>query len=182
MRRITGALFLCLTVFLPCQQTQAQDEQLRLYAQKIRAGLIYNFLKYTEWPASKLPDDSPSMTVCIFGRDDPFEGYLQPIDGRTVNQRTISLRHVTEITDTTTCHLIFVNTEEKDRWPQLRGFLGGKSVLTVSDLAGFTDTGGMIEFGNRNDRIYIELNTEAIRAAHLLVYDSLRKLAIIKGQ
>lgn len=178
---LRAIVFLYLTLCLFCAQAQAQEEQeLQLYAQKIKAGLVYNFLKYTEWPSAKMGSNSSPVVVCIFGREDPFEGYLLPMNGRTVSQRTISVRYVSEISDTAACHLVVVSSEEKERWPQLRSFLANKSVLTVGDFRGFLDTGGMIQFGSRNNRISVELNMEAVSAANLLIYDSLRRLATVK--
>lgn len=146
---------------------------LELHEQEIKAGLLYNFLKYTEWPPAKA--GSGSIVTCVFG-DDPFNGYLQPMAGRTVNQREIIIRNIHEIHDADGCHLLFVNAVEKDRWPQLLKALAGKSVLTVSDFPGFADSGGMIEFGHKDSHISAELNLSAMNGAQLLVQNRLLKL------
>jgi len=154
-------------------QANATDEGLELQEQAIKAGLLYNFLKYTDWPV--LPS---AMTVCIFG-EDPFEGHLQPIVGRTVNQREITLRMVHTVNDTQNCQLLYINAAEKQNWPELRKHLTGRSILTVSDFGDFLGSGGMLEFGRKNDHISVELNTEALSAAHLNVQDRLLKLVTI---
>src|SRR6185312_13017324 len=103
------------------------DETLQLHEQEIEAGLIYNFLKYIEWPDAA---HASAMTICIYG-DDPFKGYLQPMEGRTVNQRRIGLRSVHDAASAAGCDLLFVNAAEKGQWPQLEKSLAGKNVLTV---------------------------------------------------
>lgn len=148
-------------------------ENLELQEQEIKAGLLYNFLKYTEWPV--IPS---SMTVCIYG-EDPFSGYLQPIAGRSVNQHDISLRTVHTVDGTGTCQLLFVNSDEREHWPELRKFLADKPVLTVSDFDTFAGSGGMIEFGRKNDHISVALNIDAITAAHLRVGERLLKLVTV---
>ena len=155
------------------------DDALQLHEQEIKAGLLYNFLKYTEWPPDKM--NGTSMTVCVFG-DNPFEGYLQPMAGRTVNQREIVIRLVHSVQETEHCQLLFVNAGEQGRWPQLQKFLAGKSILTVSDFSGFTDTGGMIEFSHRNDHISAEINLDAANSAQLHVQDRLLKLVTVVHQ
>src|ERR1700722_3566878 len=150
-------LILCVLLATPVPAAHAADN-LELHEQEIKAGLLYNFLKYTDWPADKTAGSS--VVVCVFG-DNPFGGYLQPMAGRTVNQREIVLNTIREMRDVEKCHLLFVNASEKDRWPQLLKFLDSKSVLTVSDFAGFADSGGMIEFGHKDNHISAVLNINA---------------------
>ncbi len=155
-----------------CTSTYATDP-LQLHAQEIKAGLLYNFLKYTEWPAPP-----SSMTVCVFG-EDPFEGYLQPMAGRSVNRVEIMLRFTYAIAETGTCNLVFVNAAEKKQWPELQKFLADKSILTVSDFEGFAASGGMIEFGKKEAHISADLNMDATIAAHLHVQERLLKLVTV---
>jgi len=169
--------WMCLLLLLTLPAWAYGADNLLLAEQEIKAGLLYNFLKYTDWPAGNMNNGAP-VAVCIFGAD-PFAGYLQPMAGRTVNQRPITIRMIHKIENAGACHLLFINADEKDRWPQLRDSLKGKSVLTVSDFSGFADSGGMIEFGKRNDHISVDLNIDALEAAHLHVQDRLLKLVTV---
>lgn len=153
------------------------DEPLQLHEQEIKAGLLYNFLKYTDWPTSTLASNAPIM-VCVFG-DDPLEKYLAPMTGRTVNQHEIVLRKIHDIPEIKGCHLLFINVGEKPRWPQLYQSLKGKNILTVSDIAGFAAAGGMIEFGSKDNHISVDLNIDAVTAGGLHVQDRLLRLVSI---
>ena len=99
--------------------------------------------------------------------------------GRTVNQREISVASVHSAAEARNCQLLFVNSDDKANWPQLRQALAGKSVLTVSDFPGFAEAGGMIEFGHRDDHISATLNLKAVQAAGLRVQDRLLRLVTI---
>lgn len=145
---------------------------LRLVEQDIKAGLLYNFLRYTEWPAHA----GEMAVVCVFGAD-PFDGKLAPMAGRTVNRQTIDVRSIRAIEETDACMLLFVSAEERALWPQLRDHLGGKPVLTVSDYDGFAGGGGMIEFTRAESRIGMRINVDAISDADLMVQDRLLRLA-----
>ena len=169
-----------LSMFLLCSLVLvaggiAHAEPLQLDEQKIKAGLLYNFLKYTDWPAA---DTTAPMAVCIFGAD-PFGGALQPIDGRRVNQREITLRRAGTPAEAAACDLLFVNKSEEGRWPALRSALEGKPVLTVSDMGDFLDNGGMIAFDRRAQRIHASLNMPAVRAAGLSVQGRLLSLVTV---
>jgi hypothetical protein len=151
---------------------------LQLVEQEIKAGLLYNFLRYTEWPEDHAINAGQANVVCVFGGD-PFAGRLAPMAGRTVNQSVIELRSVENPDELGDCSLIFVAAGEQARWAEVRAALDGRSVLTVSDFDGFADSGGMIEFIRVGDRIGIEVNTAAVMAADLAMQDRLLSLATV---
>lgn len=166
-----------LVSFFLCHALAAHAQNLQLEEQEIKAGLLYNFLKYTEWPAGALSESS--IKVCVFG-DDPFDGRLQPMAGRTVNQREIIVRMLLRtVSDAGGCQLLFVNSDNRGQWSQLRAFLKGKSVLTVSDYAGFAEDGGMIEFGHRNEHISAKLNMDAAVTAGLNIERRMLRLVTV---
>jgi hypothetical protein len=144
----------------------------RLIEQKIKAGLLYNFLKYTEWPADSA---SGPLVVCLFGGD-AFDGHLRPMAGRTVHQRPIEIRPV-GIDDLSGCALLFLRSDESASWPAVRQTLASKDILTVGDFAGFSAEGGMIEFTSIGNRIGIKVNTGAVTTTRLKIQDRLLKLA-----
>jgi hypothetical protein len=154
----------------------AAQQNLRLAEQDIKAGLLYNFLRYTQWPVSA--GSNQSMVVCVFGGD-PFAGRLEPMAGRTVNARTIVLRAVRADRELDACALVFINANSRSEWPRLRAYLARRSVLTVSDFDGFARSGGMLEFAHVNDRISVRVNVEAAQAANLAVQDRLLRLASV---
>jgi hypothetical protein len=151
------------------------DDNVQLVEQEIKAGLLYNFLKYTQWPDAHA-QSAGNIVVCLFGGD-PFDGHLQPMAGRTVNQHAIEIHAIHNPQDMAACSLVFVHANEKPNWPQLQKTLAGKDILTVSDFDGFAASGGMIEFIRADNRIGIKINIDAVNAAHLTVQDRLLKLA-----
>lgn len=162
-----------LALALMIAPARAQDS-LRLVEQDIKAGLIYNFLRYTQWPPPTR--EGRPMTVCVYGGD-PFGGRLQPMAGRTVNQRTIEVRAVAAEREFDACALVFINSEQREEWPRLRTYLARRSILTVSDYDGFARSGGMLEFTRINNRIGVRMNVGAAEAANLRVQDRMLRLA-----
>ncbi len=155
--------------------TQASaEESLHLYEQQIKAGLLYNFLKYTIWPEPA----AEAMQVCIFGHD-PLEKYLKPMQQRSVNQRPIKIRSVATAEETENCSLLFIGYSAEQDWPKLRDTLKGKSILTVGNFPGFARKGGMIAFSRRESRIAAELNNASLANGHLRVEDRLLRLVTV---
>jgi hypothetical protein len=168
---IIGALLLLL-----CHNEAVAQDSRRLAEQDIKAGLLYNFLRYTEWPSATLADGT--IDVCLYGGD-PFDGRLQPMAGRTVNQRAIVIRAARTSAELASCSLVFVNARERAAWPGLRAELSRRSILTVSDYDGFARAGGMLEFTRVRNRVGVAVNVEAASAANLRVQERLLRLATI---
>jgi len=147
----------------------------QLVEQKIKAGLIYNFLKYTTWPG--VPDHAP-MVVCLLGGD-PFDGHLSPLGGRTVNQHTIEVRSLRSPAEAGACSVLIIHQSESASWPQLHKSLAGKDILTIADFDRFAAAGGMIEFARIDERIGVKINIDAIGATRLRVEQRLLNLATI---
>ncbi len=173
LRRFLPLIALALFAVLP--RPVSAQEAVRLAEQDIKAGLIYNFLRYTEWPPAR---SGQPIVVCIYGRD-PFSGRLQPMDGRTVNQRPIEVRRIAADRELDACALVFINAEAREEWPRLRTYLTRRSVLTVSDYDGFAQSGGMLEFTRVSNRIGVRVNVGAAEAANLSVGDRLLRLASV---
>jgi hypothetical protein len=170
MRRIRKALLLAfLFIFVPPAGAQ---EPLRLQEQKIKAGLIYNFIKHASWPGG----DSGEILICLLGGD-PLDGYLYPLEGRTAQQRRIEIREIESADDAKGCDFLFVDTNQSRNLDAALAMLRGKPVLTASDMAGFAGRGGMIEFTRENRRIGILINRQALEAAGISVDNRLLKVA-----
>ena len=161
--------FLSLTLLI----SAAARAELELAEQKIKAGLIYNFLKYTIWPSQ-----TATLHVCVFG-DDSFKTTLEPMKSRSVNQKQINVRTIQQTQEAEGCQLLFIGREKISHWPSLRDELSRKSILTVSDQNGFLEDGGMIELGHNNNRIDVKVDMKPLNAANLQVQDRLLKLVTV---
>jgi hypothetical protein len=174
--RLAASLALCLAIGILSAVTARAQDSVRLAEQDIKAGLLYNFLRYTQWPSA--PRADAPVIVCVYGRD-PFGGRLATMSGRTVNQRPIQVRSVSTNAEIDACSMLFVNAEQRSEWPRLRGHLARRHILTVSDYDGFARSGGMIEFARVNNRVAVRVNVGAAQAADLAVQDRLLRLASV---
>lgn len=168
--------FLSILLILAAVAAEAA-EPLQLGEQKIKAGLLYNFLKYIDWPAGA-PEASGPLVICLYGGD-PLGGALKNLEGRSANQREIQLRPLAPGGDTQGCHMLYIHPGQRAAWPALRQALEGRRLLTVADHEGFALAGGMIEFRRRDDRIGVDMNLNALEAAHLSVQDRLLPLVTV---
>lgn len=174
MSRCVTALMLLIAAVAPVRMAAA-GETVQLVEQKIKAGLVYNFLRYTTWPSAA---PHATLVVCMLGGD-PFDGQLAPMAGRTVSQRAIELRAMRDAADTSGCAAVIVRADQRSAWEGARKSIGAKEILTFADFEGFAVEGGMVEFTRVDDRVSVKINTDAVTAARLRIDDRLLKLASV---
>jgi hypothetical protein len=167
MRKAAAMLFAAL---LLSQAAAAQRSDLN--EEKVKAGLLYNFLKYTDWPSG----DS-ALDVCLLGGD-PFGGGLNPLKGRTAQQQTISILRISGPAQIANCDLLFIHASAAGNLPSILSGASRRGILTMSDIKGFARMGGMVELSMRDDRrIHMIINLRAAQAAGINIQPRMMRLA-----
>ncbi len=137
------------------------------------AAYIYNFTQLTTWPSAS----NDAFSVCVVGQD-PFGSSLDPIKSRKVNDAKITVRHHSATDDgLTACNVLFVSSSERSNLKTILGPLKGNPVLTMSDIPGFSNSGGMVEFKLEDGKIAIWVALSAVRVTGLSISSKLLSLA-----
>ncbi len=147
---------------------------------EIKAAFLINFARYTEWPDESDgtgPSQGQRVEVCVLGRD-PFGVVLDELDGREVGTRTVAVRRSTVASELTACHVLFVARSEEGQFAEALGALEHRPILTVGDAAGFMESGGMINFVVRSNKLRFMINMDAVAGAGLDLSSRLLRLAV----
>lgn len=170
--RMVCGLLLALLGVAPSVQAQAQV----LSEAQIKAGFVYNFARYIEWPAEAFFGKDATFVMCLVGRD-TLGTPLDSFDGRTVHGHPVVVRRMGGASeDFRGCHVLFVSESEQRRAASIVR-ASQAALLTVSDIDGFIDMGGGIGLVNADERIQFEINLGALQRASLKASSQLLKLA-----
>jgi hypothetical protein len=146
---------------------------------QIKAVFLYNFAQFVEWPPDSYPNGNSPLIIGIIG-DDPFGSYLdEAVKGERINNRAIVIQRYANLQDATACQILFVSKSKSDRLDLVLDRLRGRSILTVSDMDGFTQRGGMIRFVMENNKVRLRINVRAVKEAHLTISSKLLRPAEI---
>lgn len=156
--------------------SSARGEQAPEYA--LKAAFLFNFAKFVEWPGDVFPGATSPIVICVLG-EDPFGDALSSLRGKTANGRPIAIRYAATLGELERCHLLFVSASEKANLPKILHTTKGWRTLTVGDMNGFLQSGGIINMVKEEDRIGIEINLEAAQRSHLKISSKLLALAKI---
>jgi len=146
---------------------------------QVKAVFLYKFARYVEWPAESFADDQAPIVIGVLGRD-PFGSTLDRlVADKIIKGRPLEIRRIDSSEKLGVCHILFVSSSEKLRLAKHLEALDGVSVLTVSGLEWFAQSGGMIHLKIDKERIKFEVNVGSARHVGLKISSRLLKLATI---
>lgn len=143
----------------------------------MKAVFLLNFAQFIDWPADAFPDAEAPFVIGILGVD-PFRRSLDDVvRNETVRNRKVVVRHFARVEDLRLCHILFIGTSEERLLPRILAELNRRPILTVSEIEGFVNDGGMIRFYMQDAKVRFRINNEAARAAHLTISSKLLRVA-----
>ena len=149
--------------------------QQRIDEYRLKAAVLYNLTKFVEWPDESFPAATSPFVICILGID-PFGTALdESLPSRPGGGRAVVARRIADVE--TGCHILFIADSEVRRLPSILDKLRGASVLTVGEVTGFVDRGGVIGLVTEDDRVRFEINADAAAKARLKISARLMTLA-----
>ncbi len=174
--RIGGWLIAGLVVgTLICGVAAAQSGEPNEY--EVKAAFLFNFTKFVEWPDASFSDPQAPILLGIIG-DDPFGGSLTSIiAGQKVDGRTIVIQRHRYGDDLRHCHILFVSASERSHVAQILASVQTAGVMTVSDIDGFAEAGGLMQFVLEENRVRFVVNLDVAKQSKLRVSAKLLALA-----
>jgi len=142
---------------------------------QVKAVYLYNFGRFIDWPAGAAKDEP--FAICVLGAD-PFGPALDDtVAGETIGDRKLVARRIANPRDAAGCRILFISSSEAAHVRDILEPLEKSGVLTVSDMTGFTNNGGMIQFVLRENKVRFEVNLTAAEKAGLIFSSQLLKVA-----
>ena len=138
---------------------RAQD----VTAPALKTAFIYNFVKFTEWPDA-LPGSDP-FVICVIGDASVAEALSRLVVGRDVAGHRMLALLVSR--PTRACAVLYVSGTTAKMAAQAIAGLQDSPVLTISDVAGFADTGGMAQFFFERGQLRFTIKAETVRRSRL---------------
>lgn len=146
---------------------------------RFKAVYLFNFLQFIEWPPNTFSDPAAPLVIGIIGLD-PFGDLLdQTVRGELINGHPIVVHRFTRPEDVRGCHLLFIPRSERARITSILSKIDTNTIVTVSEVNGFAEQGGDINFYVEDGKLRFEVNEQAIRNSSIKMSSRLLKLARI---
>jgi hypothetical protein len=157
--RWRGLAALCFVVGCSAGWGQTLSER------EIKAGFLFNFTRFVDWPEAAFAGPGAPYVLCIAGDASMTRLLRETAAGKVVNGRGVVVREVKGNDDGAGCHVVFLSGTDGRRG---RGGYGG-GILTVGESPGFARGGGVMDLVLEENRVKVELNLGAAERAGLRV-------------
>jgi hypothetical protein len=168
----TLACIACVVVF--SGTLRADDFQEREY--RIKAGFLFNFTKFVDWPAPYALRELKEVNICIVGTN-PFSPASEAIFKAAAGVSP----HLNLITNDAWkgkfCHIMFISNTGSASIDSVLSGLSQKPVLTISEVPGFAQKGGVMEFVDEDNKVRLIVNMQAANALGLKIDAQLLEIA-----
>lgn len=157
------------------QEAPAQGAVSKEY--QVKAAFLFNFAQFVEWPPAAFPNSGTPICIGILG-EDPFGTALdETVRGEIVQNRKLIVQRSRRVEDLKDCQLIFISKSETARVAGILADLDPIPVVTVSEMEGFAQRGGIINLYLAGNKVRFEINPAAARRKGLKISSELLKLA-----
>jgi len=143
---------------------------------EIHAAMLYNFIKYVQWPNEAEPGD---FVIGVIGDDNLFNTLKQWYEGKAKGAKKYQIRKLASAAEAGDCQVVYVGKSKNRDFDDVKTNISGKSVLTITDGNGLGQKGSCINFKVIDGKLKFELNQAAVGSSNLKVSSQLSSMAIL---
>lgn len=145
---------------------------------EVKAAFLYNFAKFVEWPPAELATSDAPLVIGLLGAD-PFGHTLDLIVAdKHIGGHPLIIKRFRDASDAEGCHILFVGASDPAALARVGLVLARHAVLTVGEMQGFNQQGGIIQFVIEDNKVRFQINLAAADKAGLKISAQLLKLAL----
>ena len=113
---------------------------------EMKAAFLHTFAQFVSYPADRFQESSSPFHLCMFEDGSVTEVLERLTIGKRVGKHKILIKRLRQDDAVTSCHLLFVGRSAESRVAALLDEAEGAGVLTISELDGFCEQGGIVRF------------------------------------
>src|SRR5258707_5941394 len=149
MLRRLGILIIALSVSLSWAPVALAQDSSDSSEYLIKAGFLFNFAKFVEWPTTTFAQPDSPIVIGILGTD-PFGTIIDHIvQDKKIGGRGFVVKRLkwgAEAKDLRECKILFVGASERVHIDELVQIVKGLPILTVGATTGIPRHVGLIRF------------------------------------
>jgi hypothetical protein len=169
MRIFAFAIFFCLTTPLLAGDTSESA---------VKSAFVYNFARFTKWPEESFSQSPNEFKLCLVG-EEPNEQFFSNLTDKRIAGRPIIIEIRSRLIDLNLCQIIFLSGTDHSLIPRVLAAVEFKPVLTIGEMTGFSEIGGIFTIINVDGRMRFQANIKSIKRSGLKISSRLLKLAKI---
>lgn len=177
----TFAARLALALLLAGQTLAAGAADTAMSEYAVKSALLLKLSRFVYFPEQE--QEQPRQ-LCVLGQN-PFGNILQQLNQASGTANQLRLKFLYSAQQSGGCHFVFISQSERRKLGLILRQLEEQALVTISDIRGFTRSGGMLELslaGEQNTQLNIFINRQAARQQGISFNAQLLRLAILVNE
>ncbi|MBN1116333.1 MAG: YfiR family protein [Bacteroidales bacterium] len=166
--RIVKLLIVCFAFFSNNVWAQTSVDE-------AQAIFIYNFLSHTLWPETV---SNNTIEIGVYGETNTYKTLCDYTQNRKVGTKSIAVKKLNSINEAVNCNVILIAYNSSNQMSQINEKLKNKPCLVITEKAGTTNLGAIIEFTLVNDKLKYRANQENAIDHNLYLSAALLKMSL----
>jgi hypothetical protein len=146
----------------------------------LKTAFVYNFAKFTRWPTDAWEGPDNDLMLCTIG-DGLMVRSLARLGSEKVRGRSVTVRALMTESRIDACHMLFISGSVHRHMARIIARVGKAPILTISEIRGFSDAGGIIQLYRAQKRVRFKINLRAATEKRLEISSRLLDLAEVVG-
>jgi len=142
----------------------------------LKAALVFNFARFTEWPDDVLPPES-SFEACVFGPSPVGDALSRTAKDHLLAGHRVTVTRIARDGTFRSCHLLYVSSATNEDVARIAAAAKGIPVLTIVDIEGVTVVGGIARVYVENGKLRFDLDQGLAKRSRLQLSSRLLSLA-----
>jgi hypothetical protein len=173
--RKPGRFFLCAALLLLAPSAlRAQTKEYQ-----VKAAFLFNFAQFVAWPETSFTNAEEPFQIGVLGNNPFGKDLTETVRGETIHGRPMVIQESRRAESLANCQIVFICNSEAAHIDEILSKLGSKPVLTVSEIPGFANRGGVINFYREGSKVRFEINPDSAGKKNLKVGSELLTLGKI---
>ena len=173
MKRALQTLVIIAFAFILFQPTQVKAQK---PMHELHSMLIFNFVKYVEWPDEAKSGD---FVIAVYGDDKVFDQLNALYGGKTHKGQPVKLVNASSVGQLNNAHLVYLADNKSGDFDAVLSQTTGKPTLLITDKNNLGEQGANINFKVVGGKLKFEINEAAFSKNNLKVSSSLLSMAIV---
>ena len=144
---------------------------------KLKSIIVGKIAKFINWENS----DSKEFVITVYKNQ--LGDYFNSIhNGKKINNKKIRIDYINNIEDLKFTNILYISKATSAELSFIFNYTNNKNILTISDLRGFAQKGGMIQIYSLSQKLKLNINLQKAKKENIQIKASLlRMVTIVEG-
>ena len=139
---------------------------------RVKALWVHTLMSYIKWNNNSKSD----KTICTRGLDRTYHFLKEVQDEKKTSYKFKETGSNSSLDE---CNLLYIATSEANNITSILNSVDSKNIVTVSDIKGFAEDGGIIELSHTAGTVKLKVNVKSAKKANIIINSDLLAVSTI---